>query len=73
MWLQTDTVEMNQVTSAQMWVLLLGQVIFLIWLLVLNKVQVTVYATSNIHGQQCIAPCKVCLHNLFQRMGHVPF
>jgi len=38
---QTDTVEKNQVTSAQMWVLLLGQLVFLVWLLVLNKVQVS--------------------------------
>ncbi len=38
---QTDTVEKNQVTSAQMWVLLLDQLVFLVWLLVLNKVQVS--------------------------------
>lgn len=38
---QTNTVEKNQVTSAQMWVLLLGQLVFLVWLLVLNKVQVS--------------------------------
>ena len=38
---QTDTVEKNQVTSAQMWVLLLGQLTFLVWLLLLLKVQVS--------------------------------
>lgn len=38
---QTDTVEKNQVTSAQMWVLLLGQLVFLVWLLLLLKVQVS--------------------------------
>ncbi len=38
---QINTVEKNQVTSAQMWVLLLGQLVFLVWLLVLNKVQVS--------------------------------
>lgn len=44
---QTDTVEKNQVTSAQMWVLLLGQLVFLVWLLVLNKVQVSWVTLCN--------------------------
>ena len=44
---QTDTVEKNQVTSAQMWVLLLGQLVFLVWLLVLNKVQVSHVTLCN--------------------------
>ena len=40
MWLQADIVARTQVTSAQLWVLLLGQIVFLVWLLVLKKVQV---------------------------------
>ena len=39
--LQEDTVDRNQVTSAQMWVLLLGQLIFLVWLMILRRVQVS--------------------------------
>lgn len=39
--LQTDTVDRNQVSPAQMWVLLLGQLIFLVWLMVLRRVQVS--------------------------------
>ena len=38
--MQADIVAKTQVSSAQLWVLLLGQVLFLIWLLVLKKVQV---------------------------------
>lgn len=40
MCLQADIVARTEVTSAQLWVLLLGQIVFLVWLLVLKKVQV---------------------------------
>ena len=39
-WLQADIVARTEVTSAQLWVLLLGQIMCLVWLLVLKKVQV---------------------------------
>lgn len=38
--MQTDIVSRTQVNSTQLWVLLLGQILFLVWLLVLKKVQV---------------------------------
>lgn len=53
---QTNTVEKNQVTSAQMWVLLLGQLVFLVWLLVLNKVQVS-----------RVILCKTTPHSTYQK------
>ena len=40
LWLQTDTVAKNSVTEAQLWVLFVGQLVFLGWLLLLKKVQV---------------------------------
>ena len=40
LWLQTDTVAKNSVTEAQLWVLMVGQLVFLGWLLLLKKVQV---------------------------------
>ena len=52
--MQTNTVEKNQVTSAQMWVLLLGQLVFLVWLLVLNKVQVSRVILCNIAKADCM-------------------
>ena len=42
----------TQVSSAQLWVLLLGQILFLIWLLALKKVQVWVMGLG------------ICLHEL---------
>ena len=39
-WLQTDTVAKHSVTEAQLWVLFVGQLVFLGWLLLLKKVQV---------------------------------
>ena len=38
---QAGTVDRNQVSPAQMWVLLLGQIIFLVWVMVLRRVQVS--------------------------------
>ena len=48
--LQADVVERNEVTSGQMWVLLLGQILFLLWVVALDKVQVS-------HKGACNGPC----------------
>ena len=54
---QADAVERNQVTNGQMWVLLLGQVLFLLWLVVLNKVQVNCTLASLLLAVAELIPC----------------
>ncbi len=49
LWLQIDTVAKNSVTEAQLWVLFVGQLVFLGWLLLLKKVQVR-HHTSPAHN-----------------------
>lgn len=72
--LQTDTVDRNQVSPAQMWVLLLGQLIFLVWLMVLRRVQVSpltlpLTLLGRFKGTLCFeAP----LHQLFQSSITIP-
>lgn len=60
--LQTNIVSETNVASAQLWVLLLGQILFLVWLLVLKKVQVDQAA--------CAYVTQLPVHaNVFTEMG----
>ena len=55
---QADAVDKNQVSPAQLWVLLLGQVIFLVWVMVLRRVQVSPKTLSG-SALRAEAPCSL--------------